>query len=77
MQQPDAKPGIYLNAEQMKALRAPTAWAVPSAPGWQLLSEDTMIGMVDVRRLAAERGLVSDPSGLEWTGRADPEPAAQ
>ncbi len=25
-------------------------------------------------RLATEQGLVSDPSRLEWTGRADPEP---
>lgn len=71
MTQPDAKPGIYLNAEQMKALRAPTPWAAPTLPGWQLLSEDTMIGMVDVRRLATERGLVSDAAGIEWTGRAD------
>jgi hypothetical protein len=27
--------------------------------------------MVDVRRIAQERGLVDDPSTIEWTGRAD------
>ncbi len=71
MQQTSAKPGIYLNAEKRKALRASTPFAAPTDPGWVLLSEDTMIGMVDVRRLASERGLVSDPDQIEWTGRAD------
>jgi hypothetical protein len=69
--QPTAKPGIYLNPEKLKALRASTPFAAPTQPGWELISEDTMIGMVDVRRIAKERGLVPDPAGIEWTGRAD------
>jgi hypothetical protein len=71
MTQPDAKPGIYLNAEKLKALRASTPFAAPTRPGWTLLSEDTMIGMVTVRELAKERGLVQEPDKIEWTGRAD------
>jgi hypothetical protein len=69
--QPSAKPGIYLNPEKRKALRASTSFAAPQQPGWELISEDTMIGMVDVRRIAQERSLVGDPSTIEWTGRAD------
>jgi hypothetical protein len=69
--QPTAKPGIYLHAEKRKALRASTPFAAPSQPGWELISEDTMIGMVDVRRIAQERGLVAEPAAIEWTGRAD------
>ena len=69
--QSTAKPGIYLNPEKRRALRASTPFAAPQQPGWELISEDTMIGMVDVRRIAKERGLVSDPAGIEWTGRAD------
>jgi hypothetical protein len=71
MQQPTTKPGIYLNPEKRKALRASTPFAAPTQPGWELISDDTMIGMVDVRRIAKERGLVADPESIEWTGRAD------
>ncbi len=71
MQQTTGKPGIYLHPQKRKALRASTPFAAPTDPGWVLISEDTMIGMVDVRRIAQERGLVDDPSTIEWTGRAD------
>ncbi len=71
MQEPSAKPGIYLNPQKLKALRASTRFAAPTQDGWELISEDTMIGMVDVRKLAAERGLVPEPEKIEWTGRAD------
>ena len=71
MQQPTAKPGIYLNPQKLKALRASTPFAAPTQEGWELISEDTMIGMVDVRKIAQERGLVPEPDKIEWTGRAD------
>ena len=71
MTQPTAKPGIYLNAEKLKALRASTPFAAPTQPGWELISEDTMIGMVTVREIARDRGLVQTPEQIEWTGRAD------
>ena len=69
----EAVPGIYLNTRSRKALRAATRFAAPSGPDWVLLDEDTMIGMVRVRELAAERGLVDDPQQIQWTGRADEE----
>ncbi len=68
-----AIPGIYLNTRTRKALRAATRFAAPSGPDWTLLDEDTMIGMVRVRELAAERKLVDDPQQIQWTGRADEE----
>jgi hypothetical protein len=71
VQQPTAKPGIYLHPEKLKALRASTPFAAPTQPGWVLISEDTMIGMVTVRQIAKERGLVAEPDKIEWTGRAD------
>ena len=64
-------PGIYLNTRTRKALRAATRFAAPAGPDWVLLDEDTMIGMVRVRELAAERRLVDDPQQIQWTGRAD------
>jgi hypothetical protein len=66
--------GIYLNAKKLKAFRAPTTHAAPSDPDWVLISDDTMIGMVTIREIAKERGLVPDPSQIEWIGRTD-EPA--
>lgn len=69
--QPDTKPGIYLHPEKRRALRASTPFAAPTQPGWVFLSDDTMIGMVTVRELAAQRSLVENPSEIEWTGRAD------
>ena len=42
---------------------------------WILVSEDSMIGMVRTREIAAERRLVPDPEALQWTGRID-QPAA-
>jgi hypothetical protein len=71
MQQTTGKTGIYLHPEKRKAFRASTPFAAPTDPGWVLISEDTMIGMVDVRRIAQERGLVDDPGTIEWTGRTD------
>ncbi|MGH2585266.1 MAG: hypothetical protein ACRDJE_10170 [Dehalococcoidia bacterium] len=66
-----AVPGIYLNTRTRKALRAATRFAAPTAPDWVLLDEDTMIGMVRVRELAAERKLVEEPAQIQWTGRTD------
>ena len=68
-----AVPGIYLNTRTRKALRAATRFAAPTGSDWTLLDEDTMIGMVRVRELAAERKLVDDPQQIQWTGRADEE----
>ena len=66
--------GIYLNAKRLKAFRASTTHAAPAEPDWVLLSDDTMIGMVTVREIAQQRGLVEDPQQIEWIGRTD-EPA--
>lgn len=71
MNETQAKPGIYFNAAKAKALRAATRFAAPPGPDWVLLDEDTMIGMVRVRELVAERGLLDDPMQIQWTGRAD------
>lgn len=69
--QPTGQTGIYLHPEKLQAFRAPTVFAAPTQPGWVLLSDDTMIGMVTVRQLAQEQGLVSEPERIEWIGRTD------
>lgn len=71
MQQAQGTPGIYLNPEKRLALRASTRFSAPTQPGWELISDDTMIGMVTIREIAKERGLVAEPDAIQWTGRAD------
>jgi hypothetical protein len=68
------KIGIYVNPKRMKAFRASTVHAAPDNPDWVFISDDSMIGMVKIREIAAERKLVDDPQKLEWIGRTD-EPA--
>jgi hypothetical protein len=65
------KIGIYVNAKRMQAFRASTTHSAPDDPDWILVSEDSMIGMVQVRSIARERQLVNDPEALQWTGRTD------
>ena len=72
------KIGIYLNPKAMQAFRASTVHAAPESADWVLISEDSMIGMVQVREIARERGLVQEPEKIQWIGRTDqPSPAAQ
>jgi hypothetical protein len=67
--------GIYVNPKTRQAFRASTTHVAPESPDWILVSEDSMIGMVRIREIAAERRLVPDPEALQWTGRID-QPAA-
>lgn len=67
--------GIYINPKRHLAFRASTVHAAPGSPDWVLLSDDSMIGMLRIRELAAEQRLVDEPRMLEWTGRTD-EPAS-
>lgn len=67
--------GIYLNPHTLQAFRASTVHAAPESSDWVLISEDSMIGMVRVRELARERGLVQEPEKIQWIGRTDQPPA--
>ena len=67
--------GIYVNPTTRRAFRASTTHAAPEGAEWVLVSDDSMIGMVRVREIAVERGLVDKPEEIQWTGRTD-EPDA-
>jgi len=67
--------GIYVNAKTLQAYRASTVHAAPESADWVLVSDDSMIGMVRVRELAKEKGLVTEPEKLQWVGRTDQPPA--
>lgn len=63
--------GIYVNPSTHQAYRASTTHAAPDSPDWVLVSEDSMIGMLRVREIVRERGLVERPDEIQWTGRLD------
>jgi hypothetical protein len=65
------KIGIYVNPTRMQAFRASTTHSAPDDSNWILVSEDSMIGMVQVRSIARDRNLVANPEALQWTGRTD------
>ncbi len=69
------KIGIYVNPSTRQVFRASTTHAAPDANDWVLVSEDSMIGMVRVRELAAAQNLVAEPDQLQWTGRTDRPPS--
>lgn len=63
--------GIYVNPSKRLAYRASTTHAAPDSADWILISEDSMIGMLQVRDIARERGLVDQADAIQWTGRLD------
>ena len=64
---PERKPGIYLNPKSNEVKRASSPFAVPEGSEWVLMSEDLLTGLVKVREMAKERGLVEDPEKLQWS----------
>ncbi len=63
--------GIYVNPQQLLAYRAGTVHAAPDSDDWILITEDTMVGLAQVREMAREQRLVADPAAIQWTGRTD------
>jgi hypothetical protein len=66
--------GIYLNPRRLQAFRASTIHAAPGDQDWVLISEDSMIGMAQVREIARERKLLDNVEAIQWTGRTDTAP---
>ena len=58
--------GIYLNPAQGKVVRITSPYWIPSEPDWVLLTPEVNATLVQVRELAGEKNLVSDPSAIQW-----------
>ena len=58
--------GIYLNPAQGKVVRITSPYWIPSEPEWVLLTPEVNATLVQVRALAGEKNLVSDPSAIQW-----------
>ena len=71
MSESAARAGIYVKKGSGLAYRAPFGLLAPRGDDWVLLDEDPMIGLARVRELAAQRGIVSEPASIRWTGTPD------
>lgn len=58
--------GIYLNTATSKVLRVVTAFNAPQGEEWQNISDDVMMTMSEIRKLARSQNLVSDASQIHW-----------
>ena len=58
--------GIYLNSKEGKVVRITSPYWIPEEPPWVLLTPEANATLLQVQELAGERGLVSDPSAIQW-----------
>jgi len=56
--------GIYFKAETNEITRV--SGSNQPEPGWLHVSQNARLGLLAVRRILAERGLVSDPREVYW-----------
>ena len=63
-----ARPGIYYRSETDELTRVDSEHSEPQGDGWQLLSDDTNVGLLAARALIVERGLRDEAAVVKCTG---------
>ena len=58
--------GIYLDPKQKMAVRINSPYWIPEEPGWVFLTPEVNMTMVNIRKLASEKGLVADADSIQW-----------
>ena len=66
--QEQAKFGIYLNAIDGKVVRINSPYWIPEQPDWVLLTEEVNTTLLNIRSIAADKGLSTD-AGNKTCGR--------
>jgi hypothetical protein len=59
--------GIYLNIKEMKVARINSPYAIPEEPDWVYLTPEVNMTLLDIRKLAGDKGLVSKPDEISWS----------
>ena len=57
--------GIYYN-DATKEITSVTNGALPSEAGWTHLTDETQLGLLAVRSILTDRGLVNDDRAVYW-----------
>jgi hypothetical protein len=61
------KLGIYLNIKEMKVERINSPHWIPEEPDWIHLTPEVNMTLLNIRKLAGEKGLVSEPGKISWS----------
>lgn len=64
--QEQAKFGIYLNAIEGKVVRINSPYWIPEQPDWVLLTEEVNTTLLNIRSIAADKGLSTDAGNIMW-----------
>ncbi len=67
--------GIYFNRKTKEVARVALGESPPEGE-WKMVSEDAGLGLLAIRRLVAEQGLVDDPETVFWHMPQPPQPTA-
>ena len=61
-----AKFGIYLNSKENQVVRINSPYWIPEEPDWVFLTPEVNATLLQIRELARERSLSSDPGSIKW-----------
>ena len=64
--QEQAKFGIYLNAIEGIVVRINSPYWIPEQPDWVLLTEEVNTTLLNIRSIAADKGLSTDAGNITW-----------
>ena len=64
--QPIAKFGIYLNSKENQVVRINSPYWIPEEPDWVFLIPEVNATLLQIRELAREKSLSSDPGSIKW-----------
>ena len=61
-----SKFGIYLNPKENQVVRINSPYWIPPEPDWLLITSEVNATLLNIRDLAKEQGVSSDPESIKW-----------
>ena len=61
-----SKFGIYLNPKENQVVRINSPYWIPEEPDWLLITSEVNATLLEIRDLAKEQGVSSDPESIKW-----------
>ena len=61
-----SKFGIYLNAKDNQVVRINSPYWIPDEPDWVLLTNEVNATLLNIRKMAKDKGLSNDSESITW-----------
>ena len=61
-----SKFGIYLNPKENQVVRINSPYWIPDEPDWVFITSEVNATLLQIRDLAKEQGVSSDPESIKW-----------